>query len=50
LISRYVITIIPVILGKGIPLFAPGSSQDSLALLTSKPFKSGIVQLTYKNA
>jgi dihydrofolate reductase len=49
LISRYVITTIPVILGRGIPLFAPGGSQDSLALLTAKPFKSGIVQLTYKS-
>ncbi len=48
LISRYVISVFPVLLGSGVPLFAPHSSPpDSLRLVAAKPFKSGIVQLTY---
>ena len=49
LISRLVISIFPVILGSGIPLFAPTSSvEDSLHLIQAKPFPSGIVQLSYE--
>jgi dihydrofolate reductase len=48
LISRYIITVFPILLGVGIPLFAPHSSPpDALLLVRAKPFKSGIVQLTY---
>jgi len=48
LLSRYVISVIPILLASGVPLFAPHSSQpDTLRLVTAKPFKSGIVQLTY---
>jgi dihydrofolate reductase len=48
LISRYVISVFPVLLGSGVPLFAPHSSgEDSLRLIEAKPFPSGIVQLTY---
>jgi dihydrofolate reductase len=51
LISEYIISIFPVLLGSGIPLLAPHScAQDTLSLVTSKPFKSGIVQLTYRRA
>jgi dihydrofolate reductase len=49
LISRYVISVIPVLIGSGIPLFAPHSSPpDALRFVAAKPFKSGIVQLTYE--
>jgi dihydrofolate reductase len=49
LISEYIVSIFPVMLGSGIPLLAPHScAQDTLSLVTSKPFKSGIVQLTYR--
>lgn len=49
LISRYVISIFPIILGSGIPLFAPTTSRaDSLRLTGAKPFASGIVQLSYE--
>jgi dihydrofolate reductase len=48
LISRYVISVFPILLGSGVPLFAPHSSQpDTLRLISAKPFKSGIVRLTY---
>jgi len=51
LISRFVISLFPVILGSGIPLFASAqSATDSLRLLDAKPFPSGVVQLTYARA
>lgn len=49
LISRYVISVFPVLLGRGIPLFAPhASSLDVLRFVAAKPYTSGIVQLTYE--
>jgi len=49
LISQYIISVFPVLLGSGIPLLAPHScAQDTLCLVTAKPFKSGIVQLRYR--
>jgi dihydrofolate reductase len=51
LISRYIISLFPVLLGSGIPLLAPHSSPpDALRFVAAKPFKSGIVQLTYDRA
>lgn len=51
LISRYIITVLPVLLGCGIPLLAPHTSPlDPLQLVDVKSFKSGIVQLTYINS
>ena len=51
LISRYIISIFPVLLGSGIPLLASHSSPpDALRLVAAKPFKSGIVQVTYERA
>lgn len=48
LISHYIISVFPVLLSSGVPLFAPHLSQpDTLRLVAAKPFKSGIVQLTY---
>jgi dihydrofolate reductase len=48
LISRCIVSVFPVLLGSGIPLFAAHSSPPSaLRLVKAKPFKSGIVQLTY---
>ena len=51
LISRYIISVFPVLLGLGIPLLAPHSSlPDALRFRIAKPFKSGVVQLTYDRA
>src|SRR5215212_8398089 len=51
LISRYIISLFPVLLGSGIPLFAPNSSPpDALRFVSAKPSKSGIVQVTYERA
>ncbi|HJY08832.1 MAG TPA: dihydrofolate reductase family protein [Bryobacteraceae bacterium] len=48
LISRYIISVFPILLASGVPLFAPHSSPpEALRLVAANPFKSGIVQLTY---
>jgi dihydrofolate reductase len=50
LISRYIVSVFPVLLGSGIPLFAPHSSPpDALRFVSAKQFKSGIVQMTYEH-
>src|ERR1044071_3472065 len=51
IISRYIVSVFPVLLGSGIPFLAPHScSEEALRLVAAKPFKSGIVQLTYDRA
>jgi dihydrofolate reductase len=48
LISEYVLSVFPVLLGSGIPLFAPHSAPpDGLHLVRVRPAKSGIVELVY---
>lgn len=48
LIDRYVISIIPVLLGDGIPLFRPGRPEHAVALTHSTAYPSGLVQLHYE--
>jgi len=50
LISRYVISVMPVVLGGGIPLLEATGQMETLALVSAVPFKSGVVQLTYEKA
>jgi dihydrofolate reductase len=51
LISHFIISVFPVLLGSGIPLFAPSASgEDPLRLVGAKPFASGSVQLSYERA
>ena len=47
LIRELTITIIPVILGEGIPLFGPTTSDLSLTRVSTKAFDFGFVQLKY---
>jgi dihydrofolate reductase len=48
LISRYIVTVVPLLLGSGIPLLGAHSSPpDALHFVRAKPFDSGVVQLTY---
>jgi riboflavin biosynthesis pyrimidine reductase len=47
LINEYIVSIMPVILGGGIPLFDPGGPGERLALLEGKKFDSGVMQLRY---
>ena len=48
LIDEFIITIIPILLGDGIPLFKGGSNEKKLKLIDAKTFDSGLVQLRYK--
>jgi dihydrofolate reductase len=47
LINEMIITIMPVILGGGIPIFDPEGPGERLALLDSKKFENDIMQLHY---
>jgi dihydrofolate reductase len=48
LIDEFIITIIPIVLGEGIPLFAKGVGEHKLKLLNKKSYDSGVVQLHYQ--
>jgi dihydrofolate reductase len=47
LIAEYVIGVIPIILGAGIPLLGSPGPQEKLNLIECKPFPSGAVLLRY---
>ena len=47
LIDEYIISIIPVILREGIPMFKDINHKRRLALVETKTYSSGIVQLRY---
>jgi len=47
LLSEYIVSVIPVILGGGIPLFSPRGHSERLNLLESKSYTDGVVQLRY---
>jgi len=47
LISRYIISTIPMILGKGIPLFLKSNFHEELRLVELKTYPTGLVQSTY---
>ena len=50
LITEYIVSVVPVILGAGIPLFASAGSAESLKLAESRSYPSGLVQLRYVRA
>ena len=47
LVDEIILSIHPIILGKGIPLFSNIKKQVKLQLQESMPFESGLVQLCY---
>lgn len=47
LVTEYVLSVIPVFLGAGIPLFASTGPKESLRLVGSKTYPTGLVQLRY---
>ncbi len=47
LISQYVVSVIPVVLGGGIPLFGQQGPRERLTLVSSRAFANGLVQVTY---
>lgn len=48
LIDEMIISVIPVLLGDGTRLFKEGRQLQAMALLDSKSFASGLVQLHYQ--
>ena len=49
LIDEFIITVIPTVLGEGIPLFGEGCGEHQLKLQNIKKYDSGIVQLFYRS-
>jgi dihydrofolate reductase len=49
LIDELIISVIPILLGKGVRLFNEGRSEQRLDLVNSTQFKTGLVQLHYKS-
>ncbi len=47
LIDKFIISIIPILVGSGISLFKPGRPEQNLLLQRSVTFPSGLVQLWY---
>lgn len=50
LIDEYIISIVPIMLGKGTRLFKDTSNRRQLKLVESRAFESGLVQVRYEKA
>jgi dihydrofolate reductase len=48
LIDEFIVSVIPLLLGDGIPLFKAGRPENQLELISSKQYEKGLVQLHYK--
>ncbi|MEN6334683.1 MAG: dihydrofolate reductase family protein [Phycisphaerales bacterium] len=49
LIDEYIVSIVPLVLGDGIPLFKGPLPEHRLELLESTDYASGLIQLHYRN-
>ena len=47
LIGELTITVVPIILGRGVPLFAGAPTRRALTLVSATPYPDGLVQLRY---
>ena len=47
LIDEFIISVIPILLGDGVPLFKKGRPELALRILNSKTFDKGLVQIHY---
>lgn len=47
LIDEMTITLVPVVLGRGEPLFAGAAKRQALRLISATPYPNGLVQLRY---
>jgi len=50
LIDDFMLFVHPIILGEGIPLFAPGLPERPLQFVRSQSFSSGLVEVSYTRA
>ncbi len=50
LLDELTLSVVPVLLGRGIPLFGADVPERPLALEGAQPFPSGLVQLRYRRA
>lgn len=50
LIDEYIISIVPILLGNGIPLFGGDKPEVKLKLHGCKEFSSGLIQLSYSRS
>jgi dihydrofolate reductase len=48
LIDEFVISIIPILIGRGIQLFQDGRPEQKLVLVSAKWFETGLVQIHYR--
>lgn len=48
LIDEFIISIIPILVGDGIKLFADGRPELKLKLVTLKKFETGLIQMHYE--
>ena len=48
LITEYYVTVLPVLLGGGTPLFAEPGPKEDLKLVDTRKFSGGLVQLRYR--
>lgn len=48
LIDEYIISVMPIILGGGIPLFSDFAQRAKLELVASQAYSSGVIQMTYR--
>ncbi|MBI2429470.1 MAG: dihydrofolate reductase [Ignavibacteriales bacterium] len=47
LVDEYIISIIPILLGDGIPLFSAGRPEEHLMLKSSRGYETGLAQLHF---
>ena len=48
LLDELIVSVHPIVLGDGVPLFPRGLPRTQFQFVTSEPFPSGVVQLTYR--
>jgi dihydrofolate reductase len=46
-ITEYIVSLIPIILGGGIPLFSAPGRRENLTLAETRSYANGVVQLRY---
>ena len=48
LVDEYIVSIIPIILGDGLPLFQPPVPEQQFLVVESQLYSSGVVQIHYR--